>query len=327
MEFFKMDLQWFGEGGDGAAPAGDNGGSDAAEMNDLPMPGETLADGTKVDAQLAAALEAQTKKHPELKQKYARARGNGPQAQRQPVQQPSEEKTLEQRWEEAKKGEFKDLFGRDVKSAVDDRFKNREDVTKYEPMLKLLREERGVNTNDELMQAIMNDDARWEDKANEMGMTVEGAKMFSQMEEELNQRRQQEQADIEDRALREHYMKLVQQAEALKATVPDFDLQAELQNPEFFRMTSKDVNVPIEAAYFAVHHQELMPQAMAYGIQRGKQQVSQTLQATGRRPQEGAMQGNAAQAAPVTIDPRKLTRQQRDELVRQSRMGKRVTFE
>ena len=172
MEFIKMDLQWFAEGGDGAAPQDGDQGSTAAET-DLPVAGETLSDGTKVDAQLAAALEAQAKKHPELKDKYAKARGGKPQPQQPQQEAQPGTKTLEERWEEAKKGEFKDLFGRDVKSAVDDRFKNHEDVSKYEPMLKLLREERGVDSNEALMKSIMDDDSRWEEKANEMGMTIE----------------------------------------------------------------------------------------------------------------------------------------------------------
>lgn len=335
MDYFEMDLQYFAEGGGAAAPAeGGESGSDAAE-NSLPEAGETLADGTKVDARLAAALKDQAKRHPELKDRYAKARaaiapdaaqaGNGAGGQTEAGEPGG--KTPEEEWEEAKKGRFKDFFGRDVKAAVDDRFKNHQDLDKYEPMLKILREKAGVDSNDALMESIVNDDSVWEKKAEEMGMTIEGAKAFTQMEEELEQRRNQEKQDLEQKMFRDHFTKLVQQSEALKTRIPGFDLRTELQNEAFRRMTAPDVGVPVEAAYFAVHHGEMMPKAIAYGIQKGVKQVSESIQAGQRRPAEGAMQGNAAAAAPVTIDPRKLTRAQRDEMVRQARLGKRVTFE
>lgn len=334
MDFFEMDLQYFAEGGAAAAPAGGGDeGSNAAD-NGLPVAGETLADGTKVDARLAAALETQVKKHPELKDKYAGARGQGQPRQAQQEQpQQAQEQTGEkaQRWEQLKKGEFAEEYGADVQRAVQDRFKNQADATKQleklAPMLEILRTRAGVENDDELIKQIMDDDSLYEEEAEKKGMTVEGLKQFKAMEKALAERQAAEKQSLEESRMREHFAKLVQQGEALKARFPDFDLKKELQNPEFLRMTGPDVGVPVEAAYFAIHHNEMMPQAIAYGIQKGVKQVSQTIQAAGRRPAEGAMRGSAAAAAPVTVDPRSLTRKQRDEMVRQARLGRKVTFE
>lgn len=331
MDFLRMDLQHFAEGGAAAAPAGGGDeGSNAAD-NGLPVAGETLADGTKVDARLAAALETQVKKHPELKDRYAGARGKGQPQQAQQAEGQPGEMTKAQRWEQLKKGEFAEEYGADVQGAVQDRFKNQADATKrlekLAPMLEILRTRAGVESEDDLIKQIMDDDSLYEEEAEQKGMTVEGLKQFKAMEKELAERQAAEKQSLEESRMKEHFTKLVQQAEALKARIPDFDLKKELQNPEFLRMTGPDVNVPVEAAYFAIHHNEMMPQAIAYGIQRGVKQVSQTIQAAGRRPAEGAMRGSGAAAAPVTIDPRSLTRKQRDEMVRQARLGKHVTFE
>ena len=79
-------------------------------------------------------------------------------------------------------------------------------------------------------------------------------------------------------------------------------------------MTSKDVGVPVEAAYFAIHHDEMMPQAMMAGMERAKQQMGQTIQAQRKRPVEGAMKGKGQAAADFNVDPRGLTRSERNRV-------------
>ena len=135
----KMDLHLFegGAAGASAAPAAGAGeGGEAAVVS----PG-TLNDGTQVDARLAARMEEQARKR--------RARGEAPVQAAQPAQeapeaQPqaepqAEEPSLDDQWAEAKK-KFKDQYGRDVKAAVDDRFKNQKDASqqlaKLTPALK-----------------------------------------------------------------------------------------------------------------------------------------------------------------------------------------------
>ena len=127
--------------------------------------------------------------------------------------------------------------------------------------------------------------------------------------------------------MREHFGSLTQQAEELKAKYPDFDLQKELGNREFFRLTSPDVGVSVEDAFFAVHHKELAPQMMAYGMDRARQQMGQTLQARGNRPAEGAMKSTGGQAAALRMDPRNMTKAERAEIKRQVRLGRRVSFD
>ena len=93
------------------------------------------------------------------------------------------------------------------------------------------------------------------------------------------------------------------------------------------RLTSPEGGLSVEDAFFAVHHRELAPQMMAYGMERAKQQLGQTIQAQRKRPAEGAMRAQGQPAGEMHIDPRQLTKQERAEIKRQVRMGRRVSFD
>ena len=180
---------------------------------------------------------------------------------------------------------------------------------------------------DALRKSIEDDDTLIEDAASVAGMTVEAYRMMQDIKQENERYKAQEAANVEEQRLFQHYQKLAGQAEQLKQQFPEFDLQAELQNENFLRMTSPEGGLSVEDAYFAVHHKELGPQMMAYGMDRAKQQMGQTLQAQRKRPAEGAMRAQGQAAGTMHIDPRQLTRQEREEIKRQVRMGKRVSFD
>ena len=323
MAEIKMNLRLFGDGGGaGAAPAGDAGTAGEAAVT----PG-VLEDGTQVDDRLAARLEEQARKR--------RARGETaalPVAKAAPeAEEPQEptEPSLEDQWNEAKKGKFKELYGKDVQAAISDRFKNQADVAgqleALEPMLKVLRERAGVESNEDLVKHVMDDDSLYEEAANEAGMTVDAYRNFMQMQQENEKYHQQEAANQENEMLRQHFMNLSQQAEELKKIFPDFDLMTEIQTNETFRrLTMPDSGIDLRTAFFAVHHDELEPQAMAYGIQRAQQQISQTLQANRSRPVEGAMR--TGQPADISIDPRKMTREERQKYIERARRGETIVF-
>lgn len=65
--------------------------------------------------------------------------------------------------------------------------------------------------------------------------------------------------------MREHFRSLAEQEAELKKTVPDFDLQRELQNPTFLRMTAPGSGLRVADVYFALHRQELQEAAAQAG--------------------------------------------------------------
>ena len=318
---YQLNLQQFAEDGEVAAVPESTGAETApAAENTEPVTvnaGDTLADGTAVSSQVAAAMNKQMAKHPELRDVYGKnVKQGGPKRQQAAEAPAPEAETIEQRWEKQKKGEFAELYGRDVQAAVQERFKNQADTAQQlkalEPMLQVLRERAGVGTNEELTKYIMDDDSLYEDAANAAGMTIPAYKEFMQIKAERDEAVQQQQRSIQDQMLSQHYAKLTQQAEEFKKQLPSFDLNQELQNnPKFFQLTSPEVGLDVQTAFFALHKDEMMPQAMAAGMERAKQQMSQTIQAQRQRPVEGAMKARGGAAADFSIDPRNLSPQER----------------
>ena len=327
-----IDLHLFeGDGGAGAAQASAGDGGESAVT-----PG-VLEDGTRVDNRLAERMEQQARKRRErgetpvtIAKRAAtpQAEPTGKQAEEQPAQE-AQEMSLDDQWKEAKK-RFRDQYGRDVQAAIQDRFKNQADANetleKLQPALKALARQRGIDENDldGLANNILEDDSLYEEEAEKAGMTVEGYRTFQAMQAENERIKAREQEELETMRFRQHFASLVQQGEEMKKTFPDFDLKKELENETFRRMTAPNSGLSVRAAYYAVHHDELEPQVMAYGIQKAQTQMAQTLQANRQRPMEGAMQ--RGQPADVTIDPRSMTREQRQNYIERARRGEKIVF-
>ena len=349
MNLTSWKLQWFTEAPaapaapaeSGAAEAtggGDIAGTGAAEMTTtLPEAGTVLPDGTRVDARLAAALKKQAERHPETAQKIARAQAmpRGQQTpQPQPEQQPAE-KGIEEEWNELKKGKFRDLYGADVKNAITERFKNQTDANaqleQMKPMLDVLMKKAGVQTVEELSNYVLDDDSLYEEDAEAHGMTVSAYKEFLRLQKENEEARARQEQFDRDQFMRQHLSKLATQADEMKTRFPDFNLDRELENDAFRRMVAPNVGMSVEQAYFAVHHDELMPQAISYGMQQARSRISRDLQANARRPVEGAMTGGQP-ADNVGIDPKKMSREEREQLILENRRlkaagGRGITFD
>ena len=331
-----MNLQLFAEEAPGVATeaAGADAGT-AAEIGQADVtPGGQLADGTQVQsAQVAAALNRQMKRHPELRKVYGQP--NAQQAAQQAAQpvaeQTPQEPSIDDRWSELKKGEFKEQYARDVQAAIKDRFKNQEDASAklnaMQPMLNALMKKIGAESVEELQETIMNDDSLYEEEAEAAGMSVSAYKSFKKLQDEHDQAIAREQQSQEQMMIRDHLAKLAQQGEELKKTFPGFDFNAEMQNETFRRLTSPSVGLSVADAYFAIHRNELTPQLMGYGMQRAQTQMAQTLQAQQARPQEGAMRNQGQAAADVRLDPRSMSRKEREAIKRQVRLGKVVSFD
>ena len=128
---------------------------------------------------------------------------------------------------------------------------------------------------DALAQAISNDESFYEQKALEMGISVETAKKMDQMERDA----ERQQRTLEQQKFQNHIMKLEQQGEEMKKVFPKFDLRTEMQNPVFARMTSPNVGISVQDAYYAVHRDEIQRASMQVTAQKTAQKISQSIQA------------------------------------------------
>ena len=189
-----------------------------------------------------------------------------------------------------------------------------ENLAKLTPALELLARKHNLDPNnmdyEALAKAIGDDNEYYEQKALEMGVPVETAKQVDQQERDIARQKRENERTIEEQKIRNHFVKLEQQGEAMKKVFPNFDLRTELQNPAFARMTSPNVGISVEDAYYAIHRNEIQTAAMQVTAQKTAQKISNAIQAGSRRPVEA---GTSSQAPSVTtFDYSKASQAQRD---------------
>ena len=252
--------------------------------------------------------------------------GRRPAEEQAAAVQSTEMKTERIPFEQLIKGEYKEDFHNSVQGIMQERFKKnaamQKNVDSLMPMLLSLGQRYGVdmgelneNSIKALSEKVAADDDYLEKEAMANGMSKEGYKLMLDVqnrEKILNERekRSQEQQDFVN-----HINHLAQQA-----SVMGIDLRQELLNPEFKRLTSPGVNVPVEMAYRLVHQDEILKGGMQYAAQQGAQKVAAAVQAGKSRAIENGMQRKGANVI-YKEDPKSLTKQEREELKRRVRAG------
>jgi hypothetical protein len=196
-----------------------------------------------------------------------------------------------------------------------------ETLSKLAPALELLARQHGQDPAnpdyDALAKAISEDKSLYEDKALEMGVSVETAMEIDQDERAKARKQREQERTIEQQKIQQHFDKLHQQGEVMKKTFPGFDLMTELKNPAFARMTAPNVGISVEDAYYAVHRNEIQTASMQVAAQKTAQKISNSIQAGRSRPSENGTTGQAPSV--TTFDYRNASKEQRDELKRQIR--------
>jgi len=311
-----------GEGGGDGAVAGENNGLAAGDQRllELGVPKEKLRNRAKrANAKLPeGAVRTTPKEVQEQKpqEQVATAEEN-----------PTEEKTetptntpTRMSWDEIMADpEYNKQMQAVIKARLRSAGTAEEALAKMTPALEVLARKHGqdpANPDYEaLAKAINDDDAYYEDKALELGVTLEAAKRIDQQERDQARQQKEEARNLEQQKFRNHFVSLEQQGEALKKVFPKFDLRTELQNPVFARMTSPNVGVSVEDAYHAVHRKEIMAAGMQVTAQQTAQKISNAIQAGSRRPDENGTSGQSASV--TTFDYSKASKEQREALKRE----------
>lgn len=327
MTLFKwLNLQLFaGEG------AGDGGGEGAATGVEAADPGRQRLLELGVPADKLRKNRAYTLNAPAKKAAAAEQTGNQePEAQQAAAASPTEEKTdapARMSWDEIMADPE---YNKQMQSVVQSRLRSakgaEEALGKLAPALELLARKHGMDPEkvdyDALAKAISDEDSFYEDKALEMGVSVETAKRIDQQEREHARQQRQEAVTLEQQKIQDHIMSLERQGEELKKVFPSFDLRTELQNPAFARMTSPNMGLSVEDAYYAVHRKEIMATGMQVTAQKTAQMISNSIQAGTRRPAEAGTTGQAPSV--TTFDYRNASQQQREALKRRIRSGEKI---
>ncbi len=97
--------------------------------------------------------------------------------------------------------------------------------------------------------------------------------------------------------------------------MPDFDMKAELQNPQFAAYVVKN-RLTIEEAYFLVHRDELIGMAVSEALSRMAARRD-------RIAENGAGKNNAVS---VKKNPKEMSDKEIDAIIERVRNGEKITF-
>ena len=308
-----------GEGGEGGAVSGDNGlAAGDQRLLELGVPEEKLRKRAKrASAKLPeGAVRTAPKQAQEQKPQEQVAT-----AEENPTEEKTEKTTpTRMSWEEIMADPE---YNKQMQAVVQSRLKSakgaEEALSKIAPAIEVLARKHGqdpANPDYEaLAKAINDDDAYYEDLALERGVTLETAKRIDQQERDQARQQKEEARNLEEQKIRNHFVKLEQQAEAMKKMFPKFDLRTELQNPKFAQMVGPNSLMSMEDAYYAVHRREIDAARSQVIAQQTTQKLSNAIQAGSRRPSENGTSGQAASV--TTFDYSKASKEQREALKRE----------
>lgn len=280
-----MNLQLFSDGGDGAGATG----ADAA-----PQIGENPAQGTEPTSEALAITEEQFK--------------------------------------ELMNGQFKGVVNKHTEGIVKSRLKGtKAQLARYEalnPTLELLAQRYGTTTDNPDFAAILNkateeDDAFFAEEAEKRGVSVDTMRQISKMERD-NAAMQRMIAEQENQRKADELLNgWIQDAEKLKEVYPSFDLQSELENPDFVELMRLPI-MDLQSAYEFIHKNELQAAKSEVIAQQMEQKIANKVASNQRLPVENGVA--ATSAATAQRDVRSLTRADRERINLEIAAGKKISF-
>ena len=141
---------------------------------------------------------------------------------------------------------------------------------------------------------------------------LDGEKLdYGALAQAMNDASDQE-ASRQEQTMQQHYRSLLQQAENLRLKYPGFDLQQELKNPVFARLTAPHVGISLEDAYYTVHRKGIEAAALQVAAQKTARQITNAIRAGGIRPVENGTTGSAPSV--TAFDYRNASQAQREAL-------------
>lgn len=211
-------------------------------------------------------------------------------------------------------------YNKEMQKTIQARLKSaksaEEALNKLAPALELLARQHNLDINnldyDALTKAISDDNTYYEDKAIEMGVSVEAAKKLDQENRAAERQQRAEAQTVERMKIENHINSLRQQGEELKKTFPQFDLFKELNNPTFRRMTSPEGGISVADAYYAIHRNEIQEASIQAAVKNTAKKISNAIQSGSMRPNENGINSQASSV--TTFDYRRASTAQRNAL-------------
>lgn len=250
----------------------------------------------------------------------------------------SDAENLDEEYRELVNTKFKAQHSRTVSAIVKDRLKNSkqqlaalqaEHAASNERLTELL-DLAGVDDVDGLKKVLETAKSRHiEEESIRRGVPTDDVKREEEKDAALRKSQREKaalQAQIETFEREKHENRIKAswraQAEEVKKKYPEFDLETELENPEFFDLITN--GKPIEKAYTYVHLDEISSDLMKYGAKKGAEVTAGRFAANAQRPVEGAI-SKSGSGVPLT-DVKSMTREERQALIKRAAHGEIIRF-
>lgn len=228
------------------------------------------------------------------------------------------------------KGRYKQDFDAKVQSIINKRFKGAREaeasMNKLSQGISALGTYYGLDAEspdflDSLNSKIMDDEKLYEKEASERGMNVEDVKRIRRMEQENRALKMQNMREKEERQREEFYRGVINQVPEVQKIYPQFDVDAEMANEQFFNLVRNGVG--LRNAYEVIHSSELQAARDAIIAQKAQEQLSNSVRANGMRPNE-VEHSNASDFGGRDI--KSMTRSEIKQIIRRAERGEVVKF-
>lgn len=226
------------------------------------------------------------------------------------------------RYNEYRNGEGKDFINKEIENAVKRRFKDHSELKKsngkMQSVMNAVAMKYGIDPTDTdgILKAVAEDESYYETAADEAGMSVEQYKKMKRLEAENAQLQAIRQEEDRRKEFDAKYAEWSMQADFARNEYPNLDLNAEMQNKDFFGLLTRGIDV--KTAYQIVHQDEIVQNAISTATQRTAQAVQQqtvnNIRSKGLRPNENA--GSSQAGFTFKTDPHKWTKADRAEIAK-----------
>ena len=170
------------------------------------------------------------------------------------------------------------------------------------------------------MQRIEADDYFLEAEADKNGVTPDQQRALLRERFTAEDEHRELERYRQENAEREFFSQLVEQSQGLTDRYPDFDLRAEIKNPQFTQLVR--YGVPVQQVYEMLHHGELIEKAQRGAAEAARAQTAASVASGGSRVAENGL-GRTAQAV-QKVDPSKFSDDQMDKIREAVARGERV---
>ena len=271
------------------------------------------------DGEAAAAAEGGTPAYAQPEQS-----GSAPDAQVQENNTNAQDTPAKPTFDDLIKGEYKQDYDKRVQDAINRRFKAQNaEMDAIRPIMAALQQRYQIADGDDvpqkIMQAIENDKGHVRQYAEEHGYTEEQAAQIMKAERDAQLYRGLIERQKTEATRRMELQRLQEQADAVKAKYPEFDIPTEQQNPKFMEMLKRGVDMM--TAYEIAHQDDLINKA----VQDAEKKFNDKIRAKQARPDENGI-GAASAAAVAAVDVSKMSRKEFRDLQQRVMRGEKITL-